>query len=352
MKLWFTDTGGTGTPVVLLHANTGTSASWEPQAAAFVREGYRVIAFDRRGWGKSMADPATGPQPGSVAGDLDALADHLKLDKFHLVGVAGGGFVSLDYAAWRPERLRSLVVAGSTGQFSEKEMQDFTARIAIPELRKQAAVYREVGPSYRGVNPEGTKRWIEIEEHAQQPGAPSQPLRTPNTFAKLATVTMPILVMAADADLLAPPALMRTWAAHLKTTNGRRCRIPATRSPGSIPMFSTRRFWGSSNGIEGPRQQSRIAAWVSGVRGARSRSGGSGGIDSYAREGQRCRDGHGGVVGRTSIIGARAFDETKYPDLLACGASRSASGISGSDQASRPRPATAVHARVPGGLRG
>ena len=216
VKLWFTDTGGTGTPIVLLHANTGTSANWEAQATAFAREGYRVIAFDRRGWGKSVADPATGPQPGSVAADLDALANHLKLEKFHLVGIAGGGFASLDYAAWRPERLRSLVVAASTGQFAEQEMREITARVEIPELRKQAAVYREVGPSYRGVNPEGTKRWIEIEEHAQQPGAPSQPLRTPNTFAKLATVTMPIQVMAAEADLLAPPALMRAWAAHLK----------------------------------------------------------------------------------------------------------------------------------------
>jgi pimeloyl-ACP methyl ester carboxylesterase len=215
VKLWFTDTGGAGIPIVLLHANTGTVTSWEAQATAFAREGYRVIAFDRRGWGKSMADPATGPQPGSVAGDLDALADHLKLDKFHLVGVAGGGFVSLDYAAWRPERLRSLVVAASTGQFAEKEMRDITARVEIPELRKQAAVYREVGPSYRGTDPEGTKRWIEIDAHAQQPGAPSQPLRTPNTFAKLAAVTMPVLAMAADADLLAPPALMRAWAAHL-----------------------------------------------------------------------------------------------------------------------------------------
>jgi pimeloyl-ACP methyl ester carboxylesterase len=216
VKLWFTDTGGTGTPIVLLHANTGTSASWEPQATAFAREGYRVIAFDRRGWGRSLADPATGAQFGSVAEDLEALANHLQLDKFHLVGVAGGGFVSLDYAAWRPERLRGLVVAASTGQFAEEEMRDFTARVEIPELRKQAAVYREVGPSYRGANPEGTKRWVEIEQHAQQLGAPSQPLRTPNTFAKLSTVTMPVLVMAADADRLAPPALMRTWAAHLK----------------------------------------------------------------------------------------------------------------------------------------
>jgi pimeloyl-ACP methyl ester carboxylesterase len=190
VKLWFTDTGGTGTPIVLLHANTGTSASWEPQATAFVRKAIAsspsIAVAGARAW--PIRRPAR--NPGAL---LDALAEHLKLDKFHLVGVAGGGFISLDYAAWRPERLRSLVVAGSTGQFAEKETRDFTARVEIPELRKQAAVYREVGPSYRGVNPEGTKRWIEIEEHAQQPGAPSQPLRTPNTFAKLSTVTMPIL---------------------------------------------------------------------------------------------------------------------------------------------------------------
>jgi pimeloyl-ACP methyl ester carboxylesterase len=217
VKLWFTDTGGAGVPIVLLHANTGTSESWEAQTAAFAAQGYRVIAFDRRGWGRSLADAATGPQPGTVAGDLDALAGHLKLDKFHLVGVAGGGFVAIDYAGWRPERLRSLVLAGSTGQFSEPEMRDITARIEIPELRKQGAVYREVGPSYRAADPGGVGRWIAIEEHARQPGAPSQPLRTPNTFAKLAAVTMPVLVMAADADLLAPPALMRTWAAHLKS---------------------------------------------------------------------------------------------------------------------------------------
>jgi pimeloyl-ACP methyl ester carboxylesterase len=216
VKLWFTDTGGTGVPLVLLHANSGTSSVWENQAAAMSRAGYRVIAFDRRGWGKSLAEPGTGPQPGSVAGDLDALADHLKLGGFHLVGVAGGGFVALDYAGWRPERLRSLVVAASSGQVAEKEIADFSARIEIPELRKQSAVYREVGASYRGANVEGTQRWIEIEKQSRQRGAPAQPLRTPNTFAKLASIARPTLIIAADADLLAPPALMRIWAAHVK----------------------------------------------------------------------------------------------------------------------------------------
>jgi pimeloyl-ACP methyl ester carboxylesterase len=216
VKLWFTDTGGTGAPLVLLHSNTGTSAVWQSQIDVFSRAGYRVIAFDRRGWGKSIANPATGPQPGTIAGDLDALADNLKLDRFHLLGVAGGGFAALDYAAWRPERLQSLVIGASTGQVSEKEMADFRARVEIPELRKQPAVYLEVGPSYRGANPEGTRRWIEIDEHSRQPGAPDQPLRTPNTFAKIATIPTPSLIIAADADLLAPPAMMRIWAAHVK----------------------------------------------------------------------------------------------------------------------------------------
>jgi pimeloyl-ACP methyl ester carboxylesterase len=216
VKLWFTDSGGAGAPIVLLHSNTGTSAVWADQIAGFSRAGYRVIAFDRQGWGKSMADPASGPQPGSIAGDLDALADHLKLSAFHLLGVAGGGFAALDYAAWRPERLRSLIIGGSTGAISDKEIADFIARIEIPEIRKQSAAYLEVGPSYRGANPEGTRRWIEIDEHARQPGAPSQPLRSPNTFAKIATIPTATLIIAADADLLAPPAMMRIWAAHMK----------------------------------------------------------------------------------------------------------------------------------------
>jgi pimeloyl-ACP methyl ester carboxylesterase len=216
VKLWFTDTGGIGPPLVLLHSNTGNSAIWEPQAGAFTRAGYRVIAFDRRGWGKSIANAATGPQPGTIAGDLDALADHLKLERFHLLGVAGGGFAALDYAAWHPERLRSLVIGASTGQVADKAIADFIARIEIPEIRKQPAAYLEVGPSYRGADPEGTRRWSEIEEHSRQPGSPNQPLRTPNTFAKIATIPTPTLIIAADSDLLAPPALMGIWAAHVK----------------------------------------------------------------------------------------------------------------------------------------
>ena len=216
VSLRYVDGGGQGIPVILLHANTGTIESWGSQIAALSGAGYRVIAFDRRGWGGSIPEPASGPQPGSVAGDLDALADILKLDRFDLVGVAGGGFVALDYAAWKPDRVRAMVVAATSGQMTEPEMKEFSARIEFAGFRALPPVHRKVGPSYRGGNPEGTRRWMDIEEQAQRPGAPEQKLRTPNTYAKIAAIPTPTLVLAGDADMVSPPEMMRRWSAHLK----------------------------------------------------------------------------------------------------------------------------------------
>ena len=215
VRLRYLDTGGTGVPLVLLHANTGAIESWDRQVADFSAAGYRVIAFDRRGWGGSVADPATGPQPGTVAGDLDMLADRLHLARFDLVGVAGGGFVALDYAAWKPDRVRAMVVAATSGQMAEPEMKEFSRRIEFPGFRQLPPVHREVGPSYRGGNPEGTRRWMEIEEKAHQAGAPEQKLRSPNHYAMIAAIATPTLVLAGDADMVSPPEMMRRWSSHL-----------------------------------------------------------------------------------------------------------------------------------------
>ena len=215
-KLLVRDTGGSGMPVVMLHANTGTSESWVRQYAAFARAGYRVVAFDRRGWGGSVADPESGEQPGSVAGDLDALVVALRLPRFGLVAVAGGGFVALDYLAWQPKRVRCAVIAASSGLLSDPEFVAFSKRITIPALNAGPAANLELGASYRGSDPEGVARWSVVEARSRRPGAPDQLLRTPNTMEKLGQIATPVLVIAADADLLAPPALMRMWAGRLQ----------------------------------------------------------------------------------------------------------------------------------------
>lgn len=215
VRLWYTDTGGSGVPVALLHANTGNADSWQYNIPGFVEAGYRVITFDRRGWGRSTANPATGPQPGTIAEDLHALVEHLKLDRFHLVAVAGGGFAAYDYVLWHPERLRSLVIAASSGAITDEETRKLREKFALPGFSGWTAEFREVSTGYMATNPEGLKRWLEIHQNSRQQGAPAQPQRTTITYAKLETIRVPTLLMPGDQDLLTPPWVMRRQLAHM-----------------------------------------------------------------------------------------------------------------------------------------
>jgi pimeloyl-ACP methyl ester carboxylesterase len=215
VRLWYTDSGGNGVPVLLLHANTGNADSWQYNIPGFVDPGYRVVTFDRRGWGRSRANPGTGPQPGTIAEDLHALVEHLALERFHLVGVAGGGFAAYDYVLWHPERLRSLVVAASGGAIVDEELRQLRQKTGLPGFSSWPPEFREVSMGYMATNPEGLERWLEIHHHSRQKDAPAQPQRTTITFEKLKTIRVPTLLMPGDQDLQAPPWVMRRQLAHI-----------------------------------------------------------------------------------------------------------------------------------------
>jgi pimeloyl-ACP methyl ester carboxylesterase len=218
VRIYYKDTGGNGVPVVFLHAATGHSEVWEHQIPAFTGAGYRVIAYDRRGWGRSVVDPA-GPQPGAAADDLLGLMNHLKIDRFHLVGTAAGGFVALDFALSFPQRLRSLVVANSIGGVQDPEYLELGRRIRpSPQFEALPPEFRELGPSYRAANAEGTARWVQLEKSSRPEGprAPAQPLRNRITFALLESIQVPALLLTGGADLYAPPPLLRMFAARIK----------------------------------------------------------------------------------------------------------------------------------------
>src|SRR5271165_4606544 len=76
-KIFYKDSRGHGVPVVFLHAYTGDADVWEHQIPPFTRAGYRFIAYDRRGYGRTVAD-ANGPSS-TGADDLLALVDHLRI---------------------------------------------------------------------------------------------------------------------------------------------------------------------------------------------------------------------------------------------------------------------------------
>jgi pimeloyl-ACP methyl ester carboxylesterase len=218
-RIFYTDTGGSGVPVVFLHAATGSSRVWEYQIPVFTRAGYRVIAFDRRGWGRTVVDPA-GPQPGTGADDLRALLDHLKIDRAHLVSTAAGAFVALDFAVSFPQRVRSLVIANTIGGVQDADFVELGRRLRPPQFDALPPEFRELGPAYRAADAEGTKRWMDLEKisRPEGPRAPAQPMRNHMTFSLLESIQSPTLLLTGGADLYAPPAVMKLFAARIRNS--------------------------------------------------------------------------------------------------------------------------------------
>jgi pimeloyl-ACP methyl ester carboxylesterase len=214
VRLWYKDTGGNGVPVVFLHANTGSSRNWDKQIPAFTAAGYRVIAYDRRGWGRSLTD--AGAQPGTAADDLRGLLTYLKVDRFHMVGTAGGGFVAFDYALSFPEQVRSLVIVNSIGGVQDEDYLQMGRTLRPPQFDALPPELRELGPTYRAANPAGTRQWIELERMSRQSGATAQPYRNRITFSLLETLKVPTFLIAGGADLYAPPPLLKLFTARIR----------------------------------------------------------------------------------------------------------------------------------------
>lgn len=81
---------GSGQPVVLIHGYPLSGASWEKQLPALLKAGYRVITYDRRGFGKS-GQPTTGYHYDTFAEDLHKIVTKLELYDFVLAGFSMGG---------------------------------------------------------------------------------------------------------------------------------------------------------------------------------------------------------------------------------------------------------------------
>ena len=107
------DTGGEGRPVVLVHGWPLSGASWKEQVPALVDAGYRVITYDRRGFGESDK-PLTGYDYDTFTDDLSGLLEALDVRDATLVGFSmGGGEVARYVAKYGEDRLRSVVFASA-----------------------------------------------------------------------------------------------------------------------------------------------------------------------------------------------------------------------------------------------
>lgn len=118
-RLWFAEWGpaSAGTPVLLLHGGFGNSNYFGRLIPVLVAHGYRVIAMDSRGHGRSTRSDAPLTYD-LMAQDVVGLLDHLKIPRVYLVGWSDGGIIGLDLAIAHPGRLAALFAFGANADVS------------------------------------------------------------------------------------------------------------------------------------------------------------------------------------------------------------------------------------------
>ena len=113
-ELHVDDTGGPGRPVVLIHGWPLSGESFKDQVPALQQAGYRVITYDRRGFGRSDKGPLRQYTYDTLTEDLHLLLTELDLTDVTLVGFSmGGGEVARYFSSFGVERLHSVVFASA-----------------------------------------------------------------------------------------------------------------------------------------------------------------------------------------------------------------------------------------------
>jgi pimeloyl-ACP methyl ester carboxylesterase len=112
IRLYYED-HGSGRPVVLVHGWPLSGRSWERQVPALIDDGYRVVTYDRRGFGMS-SQPWEGYDYDTLAADLYQLVEHLDLTEAALVGFSmGGGEVARYVGRYGTDRIAQAVFAAA-----------------------------------------------------------------------------------------------------------------------------------------------------------------------------------------------------------------------------------------------
>lgn len=199
---------GSGDPVVMIHAGVANLRMWDEQVAA-LRDSYRVIRYDTRGFGRTETDAVEF----SNRADIAALLDHLGEESAHVVGLSRGGQIALDFAIEYSDRVRSLVVAaGGVGGYDAgdespdgwEQVEGWTAAHDWARVAEWETAYWADGPGQPAdrVDPVLRARvhgWILANYRAEKEEGQPQRLDPP-AVARLGELRAPLLVMLGTLD--------------------------------------------------------------------------------------------------------------------------------------------------------
>jgi 3-oxoadipate enol-lactonase len=203
---------GDGEPLLCVAGLTCDTLVWIPQVQAF-SAAYRTVIFDNRDAGQSsMAQ--SGYDIADMARDALALADHLELDTFHLLGVSMGGAIAQEVALQAPERVRTLTLAvtfPAGGAYARRLADVWSARVA------QVSREQHVDELMLMNHSEGFYDHPEMVEfvrgamlndpHPQPPEAFARQIAAcsrHDTRDRLGSLTMPVQLIGGEYDILVP----------------------------------------------------------------------------------------------------------------------------------------------------
>ena len=155
---------GTGQPIVFSHGWPLSSEAWAGQMVFLAQHGYRVIAHDRRGHGRS-SQPSSGNDMNTYADDLAVVIDHLDLNDAVLVGHStGGGEVTRYVGRYGTKRVQKVVLIGAvpplllkTEQNPEGLSIDVFNGLRASFLKDPSQFYKDFAVLFYGANRDGAK---------------------------------------------------------------------------------------------------------------------------------------------------------------------------------------------------
>jgi pimeloyl-ACP methyl ester carboxylesterase len=216
---------GEGRPVVLIHDGMLHSEVWENQFRPFA-ERYRVIRYDRRGYGRSDAPT----QAFSNVADLHALIKHVGAERAVLIGSSSGGGLAIDYTLAHPERVDALVLVGAVVGGLGYSTHFMDRARANRDVTFEATLERWIDDKY-SVAPGNTaararvgallranphNMAIESHHYAQRPDPPA--------LGRLNDIHVPTLLVTAEADI--PDVHAHAGAIEAGISGARRVVLP------------------------------------------------------------------------------------------------------------------------------
>ncbi len=211
-KIYYQQTGS-GPDVVFLHGAGGNHLSWWQQVAYLSSRHRRCTVYDARGWGRSTGDMTVGRW--SLGTDLVALLDHLGIERCHVIAQSMGGRGAAGLVRLAPERIRSLVLSGTTAGSTNDRVRELQDELRAQRGKKSLREF-SLAPGFEEAQPAFGLLFRQI--NALNPPRPRGLLGRPppsyrgSMHSAIAATGVPVLFVVGEFDMITSPAMVRESA--------------------------------------------------------------------------------------------------------------------------------------------